>query len=433
MFIVKENRTFNTYFATYPGADGSTTGGTLVCRGTVCSAGPDYRLKPAPDIQPHDITHGFSSGLYSINGGKMNGFNIIGAGQDMSGYVYFQRQGIPNYWAYADRFVLADRFFTSMYGPTFPEHLYAVAAQSYGIVDNKSSADNPGNYCDDPTELTPHFRQDLTKAEQRRIMGYERRFTDNFPNMIYKINPYWEDIRTCINIKTLPDELEQAGVSWKYYALKNQWMNALQAIRHVRSNPTMWAKVQSPDTFIKDVKAGRLPTVSWLIPPPSYNEHPGGGVSVCAGENWTVEQINAIMRSRYWPTTVIIVVWDDFGGFYDPIAPPQTDIMGFGPRTPALIISPYTRRGNNPDGGYVDSTVYEFSSVLKLIEGLNGLKPLTLRDRQASPLAGALDFSKPPNTKPLLLKLRKDCPYGTSFADMLPGSPAVQGIGVPYG
>jgi len=434
VFIVKENRTFNNYFATYGhGAEGATKGGTLTCTDGVCTPGPDYVLKPAPDVPPHDITHGFSSGLYSINGGAMNGFNIIGSGEDMSGYTYFDRSGLPNYWAYADRFVLADHFFTSMFGPTFPEHLYTVAAQAQGIVDNKSTTDHPGSYCDDPTEFTPHFRDDLTDAQKKKIMKYEENYTNDFPNMIYKINPFWENIRTCINVKTLPDLLEKAGIDWKYYANEDQWMNALQAIRHVRFNPEMWAKVQPPENFIQDVKAGKLPSVSWLIPPESYNEHPGAGVSVCAGENWTVTQINAIMRSDDWASTAIVVVWDDFGGFYDPVVPPHYDIMGLGPRTPALIISPYTRTGDNPDGGYVDDTDYEFSSVLRFIEDLHGLKQLTDRDAQASPLAGAFDFSQPPNLKPLVLKLRDDCPYGTSFSEMLPGSPAVEGVGVPWG
>jgi phospholipase C len=433
IFLVKENRTFNNYFATYPGAVGSTTGGTLTCTNGSCTPGPDYKLTKAPDIQPHDITHGFSSGLYSINGGKMDGFNIIGSGEDMSGYDYHDRSTLPNYWAYADRFVLADHFFTSMYGPTFPEHLYAVAAQADGIVDNKTTVDHPGSYCDDPTEFTPHFRDDLTDAQKKKIMSYEEHYTNDFPNMIYKINPFWENIRTCINVKTLPDELEKAGIDWKYYANADQWMNALQAIRHVRFNPAMWAKVQPPENFIKDVKSGNLPTVSWLIPPESYNEHPGGGVSVCAGENWTVTQINAIMKSDYWPSTAIIVVWDDFGGFYDPVPPPHVDIMGYGPRTPALIISPYTRQGSSPDGGSIDHHTYDFSSVLAFIEHNWGLPPLSTRDANADPLTGAFDFSRPPDLDPLVLKLRQDCPYGTSFSDMLPGSPAVKGIGVPWG
>ena len=410
IFIVKENRTFDHYFGTYPGADGATEGGTLECTDNGCVPGPDVPLKPAPYIQPHDITHGFSSGLYAINGGAMNGFNIIGAGQDLSGYVQHSRKTLPNYWAYADRFVLADRFFTSMYGPTFPEHLYTVAAQSYGIIDNKTNADTTGNYCDDPLEYTKRFpMSELSGDDMSRIMKLEEGITKQIPDQLYRIANYWQDTRTCINIKVLPDELEAAGISWKYYARPDVWMNGLQSIRHVRFGP-MWNKVVDPDGFIGDVQAGKLPAVSWLIPPEGLNEHPGEGVNVCAGENWTVEQINAVMKSDLWPSTAIVLVWDDFGGFYDHVKPPHYDIMGLGPRTPALIISPWTRRGDNPDGGYIDHTTYEFSSVLKFIEDLHELKPLTDRDAQANPLRGAFDFTQEPRLDPLVLPPRDPCP-----------------------
>jgi phospholipase C len=112
-----------------------------------------------------------------------------------------------------------------------------------------------------------------------------------------------------------------------------------------------------------------------------------------------------------------VIVWDDFGGFYDPMAPPVVDYMGLGPRTPALIISPYTRQGDNPDGGYVDHTTYEFSSVLAFIEGLFGLEPMTERDAEAEPLPDAFDFENPNFTK-LRLDLRRDCPYGASLGSL---------------
>ena len=82
---------------------------------------------------------------------------------------------------------------------------------------------------------------------------------------------------------------------------------------------------------------------------------------MCEGENWTVQYLNAIQRSDAWPNTAVVIVWDDFGGFYDHLAPPRYDILGLEPRTPALIISPWTRRGDNPDGGAIDDNVYEFS------------------------------------------------------------------------
>ncbi|MEP6476264.1 MAG: alkaline phosphatase family protein [Actinomycetota bacterium] len=412
IFLVKENRTFDTYFGQYPGAEGTTVGKTLKCTDAGgCVPGPDYPLKPAPYIQPHDITHGFASGLYSINGGQMNGFNIIGEGDDMSGYVQHSRKTLPNYWAYADRFVLADHFFTSMYGPTFPEHLYTVAAQSNGVVDNKTNADTPGSYCDDPQEYTKKFPNHLSKKDVRDIMQLEEHITDKIPDQLYRIAQYWQDTRTCFDIKVLPDELEAAGVSWKYYGLPDQWMNGLQAIDHVRFGP-MWKNVQDPDQILQDLKTGDLPAVSWLIPPEgSANEHPGSGTNVCEGENWTVERVNAVMQSKYWKSTAIVIVWDDFGGFYDHVVPPHYDVMGLGPRTPSLIISPYTLTGDNPDGGSIDSTVYEFSSVLRFIEDLHGLDPMTERDAQADPLSGAFDFTAEPNMDTLILRPR-DCPSG---------------------
>jgi phospholipase C len=411
VFMVKENRTFNNYFGLYGhGAVGSAYGNSL-------RHGDHILLKPCYDQQPHDITHGFSSGLYSINGGAMNGYDIIGDGEDLTGYTTCHRNQIPNYWAYADRFVLSDHFFTSMFGPTYPEHLYTVAAQSNGIMDNKSTTDHPGNYCDDPTEYSPHFPfKKLTSKDLSDIFELENNITKEIPDQLIRILRYTEPIRNCFDVKVLPDELTKAGITWKYYNEPDHWMNALQAIKHVRYGPE-WSHVVSPDDFVGDVQKGKLPQVSWLIPPESYNEHPGEhSISICAGENWTVQQMNAIMHSKYWKDTVVVIVWDDFGGFYDPVVPPHYDIMGLGPRTPALIISPYTKSGDNPKGGYVDHTVYEFSSVLRFIEDLFDVPSMTQRDKQANPLLGALDFSDPPNLKPLVLPYRHDCPYGNDFA-----------------
>jgi phospholipase C len=427
VFVVKENRTFNNYFATYPGAEGATEGGTIECTQDGCDDGPTVRLRPATDVQPHDLTHCFRCGLTAINDGKMNGFNHMNGpvgldqdrqllyGSDLSGYVYFEREGIPNYWAYADRFVLADRFFTPMYGPTLPAHLYAVAASSNDIVDNKLNAEFPGNYCDDASEFSSKFENDLTRREVRKILDIEMNITANGGNW-YRLGEFWEEIRLCFDMEILPDQLDEAGISWKYYATENAWMNVLQMIRHIRYGPG-WRKVVDPDTFLRDVRRGQLPKVSWLIPPEPYNEHPGGEKSVCAGENWTVRHVNAVMKSEFWESTAIVIVWDDFGGFYDPVAPPVVDYMGLGPRTPALIISPYTVHGDSPDGGYVDHTTYEFSSVLAFIEGLFDLEPMTERDADADPLSGAFDFEIP-NFKKLLLDLRQECPYGTNLGSL---------------
>jgi phospholipase C len=405
VFIVKENRTFDHYFGRYPGADGATKGKT--------SDGQIVPLGLAPDVEPHDISHGFSNGLQSIDNGRMDGFDLIGGNEELNGYRQHSRETMPHYWAYADRFVLADQFFTSIYGATYPEHLYVAAAQSNKIIDNKTSTDHAGNYCDDPTEYSTRFRDGLRTPDLGRIRFLEDHI--NEPGMRDELSAkYWEAIRLCFDIKVLPDELEKAGVSWKYYVTADRWMNVLQSIRHARYGP-LWEKVVDPSNFLKDLRRGEMPSVSWLIPPEPYNEHPGAGVSVCAGENWTVQQLNAIQRSPYWAHTVVVIVWDDFGGFYDHVVPPKYDIMGLGPRTPALIVSPWTRAGESPDGGSIDQTTYEFASVLRLIEDAFGLKPMTERDRQADPLTGALDLSTPPRMKKLILPYRSDCPYGTDL------------------
>jgi phospholipase C len=403
VFLVKENRSFDNFFGRYPGAEGATSGKTL--------EGKTIPLKVAKDVQARDLNHSFQAGLISIDGGKMDGYNHIGNGQYLAGYEAFTRQQMPHYWGYADRFVLADHFFTSMYGPTFPEHLYVIAAQSDQIVGNKSTIDHPHSYCDDPTEYAPAFREGLTDQERATIMRAEERVPRD-DTAFGTVTRYWENIRICFDIHTLPDELEKNGVSWKYYGRPDQWQNAMQAVRHIRFGP-MWNKVEDPANFLTDINKHKMPAVSWLIPPEGLNEHPGNGVSVCAGENWTVQQVNAVMQSEYWKSTVIVVVWDDFGGFYDHLPPPHYDIMGLGPRTPALIISPYTRQGSNPEGGFIDHTDYEFSSVLRFIEDLHGLKPLTGRDARANPLAGALDFTKPPRLDQQVFPYRSDCPYYT--------------------
>jgi phospholipase C len=409
VFIIKENRTFDHYFGKYPGADGVSIGTTF--------AGRRVPLRPATDVMTQALAHGFWSGLYSVDGGRMDGFDLITGGDTMVGYSQWDRAGIPHYWAYADRFVLADRFFTSEYGPTFPEHLYTIAAQSNGIMDNKAQrTPSPGRYCDDTEAYSPAFPPTLTGRDTDRIMDLQNVIADDSPDTMREIASYLTEIRTCFDIKTLPDLLEKAKISWKYYSTDVFPIgDVLRAIKHIRRGP-MWRNVEESQDFLDDLATGKLAQVTWLKPPAPYNEHPilpHRAQSVCAGENWTVAVMNALQQSRFWKHTAVIEIWDDFGGFYDHVVPPQYDIMGLGPRTPALIMSPYTRKGDNPNGGAIDHHTYEFSSVLRFIEEIFGLPSLTHRDAQADPLTGAFDFSKPPDLRKLILPLRQDCPYGT--------------------
>jgi phospholipase C len=168
-------------------------------------------------------------------------------------------------------------------------------------------------------------------------------------------------------------------------------------IRH----SAMWAEnIMAPAQFIADAKGGHLPAVSWLLPPGEYSEHPPG--SMCEGENWTVSVLNAVMQGPDWDSTAVFVTWDDFGGFYDHVAPPQVDQFGLGPRVPLLIISPYAK------AGHVSHTVYDHSSVLKFIETRYNVQPLTSRDAAASNMLDSFDFSGSPRP-PLLLQPRT-CP-----------------------
>ena len=154
------------------------------------------------------------------------------------------------------------------------------------------------------------------------------------------------------------------------------------------------------EEFVPDVEAGELPSVSWLVPPADLSDHPGYG-ALCDGENWTVRQLNAIMQSPDWKHTAVVLTWDDFGGYYDHVPPPHVDLYGYGPRVPAIVISPWSR----PET--IWSETADFSSVLKFIETIFELPPLTERDANANDMLSAFDFEQRRNP-PLVLEER-DC------------------------
>jgi phospholipase C len=210
----------------------------------------------------------------------------------------------------------------------------------------------------------------------------------------------------CFDFTTVADSLEAAGVSWRYYApVQGQqgyiW-SALDAISHIRFGPLWTQRVVPFGQFIDDAASGALPAVSWLIPDQDVSDHPRSTLGVCAGENWTVQQINAVMQGPAWPTTAIVLMWDDFGGFYDHVVPPWVDQYGFGPRVPLMMISPYSKEAT------VSHTIYETASVLQLIENRYNLSPLTNRDARANSLLDMFDFEQVP-APPLILPLRT-CP-----------------------
>jgi phospholipase C len=292
-------------------------------------------------------------------------------------YTQYSEEQIPNYWAYAKAFTLGDRMFTSNAGASFPNHLFKIAATANGAYENPSGPDQLRWGCDSrPRQHVPSL------TPRGKLFNQE----------------------PCFNIVTIVDRLEEAGISWAYYAPAPgkpgyKW-NSLSAIRTVRNNAARWkAHVRLDTKFAADAKAGRLPAVSYLVSNVLDSEHPPQ--SVCRGENWTVRQLNALMQGPDWKSSVVFLSYDDFGGFYDHVAPPRSDVFGFGPRVPLLVISPFAKPG------FVDHTTYEFSSFLRFIEERYGFEPLSERDAAADNMANAFDFSQRP-LPPLILQPR-DC------------------------
>jgi phospholipase C len=367
IFIVKENRTFDHYFGTFPGADGATTG--------KLSTGAVIPLRHAPDMTPHDIDHSYQAAVEAINGGAMDKFNLIAGGNvkgDLLAYTQFHEEDIPNYFTYARSFVLADAFFSSLTGPSFPNHLYTVGAQSGGAIDNPN---------------TPRWGCDAAANSRVQVMDDDGDLGSVYP---------------CFDFDTLADRLEEHRLSWKYYAPgqgKSGYIwSALNAIKHIRLTSLWTEHVVPTEQFVHDAQNGDLPAVSWLVTSAALSEHPPA--SVCMGENWTVEQLNALMQGRQWDSTVVFLTWDDFGGFYDHVAPPVVDKFGLGPRVPLLIISPWVKRG------HITHQTLEFSSVLKFIEQRFDLDPLTDRDEEAAELTESFDFYQRP-LDPLILSTRQ--------------------------
>ncbi len=388
VFIIKENRTFDNLFGRFPGADGATTG---------LDQGRVRPLTQSPDRLPEDIKHCYKCALQAWNEGKMDGFATVSEAGDLYAYTQYLQEDLPNYWHWAGEYVLGDNFFASAQGPSFPNHLYTIAAQSGGTHDN-------------PTQDL-----DLLRERHRRTGLFKAWGCDSIEEAYIAVEDregVIKNVPPCFDFLTEGDLLTGAGIPWTYYSATNMqngylW-SAYDAVRHIRENPKVWQSHIFPvDDFVEHVEAGILAPVTWVTPRFELSDHPE--YSFCHGENWTTEIVNALMDSPMWKNTAIYITWDDYGGFYDHVPPPQVDDFGFGIRVPLLIISPYAKRG------YVTSEIGEFSSVLRFMEDNWGLSQLTQRDEDATPLISAFDFKQEPRS-PDPLPLRTDC-VGPQFPD----------------
>ncbi len=377
VFMVKENRSFDNYFGTYPGANGAST--------AVLSTGAVYPLGHTPDSTPQDICHLWQCLVGEIDYGKMDHFDTSQGCQRNGTYLCLSqltRQDIPNYFTYADNFTLADNYFSSITATSFPNHLYTIAAGSGGIIDQAFDGDNRAVGCEAPPNSTT-------------------RFMDQYGNVTYQY--------PCIDIPTLGDLLDESNITWTSYSPDHIIFNAFTAINHIFNSPLWNQHISYYGNFANDAQSGNLPAVSWLVES-NESEHPP--FSSCYGENWTTQQINAIMSGPDWDSTVIFLTWDDPGGLYDHVTPPNEDEYGLGARVPMIIISPYAL------AGHISHTQYEPSSVLKFIEELFNLPSLTQRDQNANDMMDSFNFNQ--NPLPPVILQSQTCPYDASSMNFQP-------------
>jgi len=386
VLIHKENRSFDNYFGRLPGVDGATT--------ALRSDGVTVDLVPTPDALPHDIGHNPAAWQLAYHGGRMDRFDLepgayVRNKQGPLALSQMDRTGIPNYWRYARNFGVADRFFASWKGASFANNLYQIAAQA-GRYDPGTScvanAAEPGTSAchtnlrtvyhlphppDRPRTNSPHWGCDAGPGVTVPMLNPA---TGTVDDLTYP----------CFRFPALPDLLTRNGVTWRLYTrASTPHHNALEAIDSIRNIASQWANVRPFEQFEQDAAARRLPNVSWIVS--IEDEHPPK--STCAGESETVRLVNAVMRTPQWAHTAIIVVWDEWGGFYDHVPPPQLDRVSFGFRVPMLAISPYVK-----SAGYVSHLRYSHASLLKFVEANWGLPSLGADDARPDTGGNLMDF-----------------------------------------
>ncbi len=403
IFIVQENHSFDNYFGTYPGANGFPSGLSVPVNpnsSVSLSLRPFHLNVSQPlsivgdELPPGvsdpsqldaansssrtpfhfsnesiagDLSHAWSVAHMAYDNGKMDGF--VAAEKSTLTMGYYDRSDISNYWNYADHYTLDDNFFSSLMGPSFPNHLY-IASGTNG-----------------PTNLTYRWT----------IQGG---VVDNPGN-----NFNWQGVD--LTWSTLAEQLSGANVSWKWYdgdarPLAPTIWNVLPLFDYFQKNPDQLREhVTSTANFATDVHSGNLPSVSWIIPggwvPSIYpaackgvgpSEHPPAR-SDC-GMDYVTYLVNQVMQSQYWESSVVVVTWDDYGGFYDHVAPPQVDQYGEGFRVPTIVVSPWARPH------YIDNTLYEFASFIRLADTLFNISPTEPRVANANNMMNSFDFTQTP-------------------------------------
>ena len=370
--IMQENRSFDSYFGTYPGADGIPQGVCVPDRQTQPLRGVRLQcVKPFHDTQ--DLNrggpHSAINAVADVNGGQMNGFvnqqrqgknrgcqssfdpACIAAGTSHDVMGYHDGQDIPNYWAYANNFVLQDHMFEPNASWSLPEHLFMVSGWS-------ARCSVPG----DPMSCQNALQDPAGIVGRARRQGIPQATPDyawtDLTYLLHKNHVSWDYY---VESGTQPDCADAAMVckALKQNSATPEIWNPLPYFDTVHQDGQL-GNIQDLGNFYAAAKTGTLPAVSWIAPNGKESEHPPALVST--GQSYVTGLINAIMQGPDWNSTAIFLSWDDWGGFYDHVVPPHVDQNGYGLRVPGLVISPYARHG------YIDHQTLSFDAYLKFIE-----------------------------------------------------------------
>jgi phospholipase C len=368
--IVQENRSVDNLFQTLPGANTQNFG--------FDSHGDVIPLARRPLGSPIDCDHSHSGFVTETDNGKNDHFDLQtcadAAGISHPAYSYVDPATIPQYMQLASTYAFADEVLQSNEGPSFPAHLYLIAATSNDRGTKWNISENDGS----PAGCNAPQQEHVTTIDM----------TSAYPGV--QDNP----IFPCIDPNTTFNELDAADISWKYYTPSvNSIWTAPYAIRSLYESDR--AKVVVPETnVLSDILAAKLPQVSYVIPSAKNSDHPGPNDND-GGPTWVASIYNAVCSSRYWNHAAIVVVWDDWGGWFDHVsfrhpANSPSDPYEYGLRVPLLAISPYAKGPH-----YVGHEQRDFSSIARFIEGVYGLSTLdnlNMLDSQTDDLFGLFNF-----------------------------------------
>jgi phospholipase C len=367
-YLMQENHSFDNYFGTYPGADGIPEDVCLPVDLDDAAAGC-VESSHVGNRAVTDLAHSQKTHDLQFNGGAMDGFAAAfddPAAGEIS-MAYYDDRDIPWYWNVADNFVLFDRFFSSARGGSVRNHMFWVAGVP-GVEHGSDSVPQGG----------------------------------------------WGD-----SIPTIFDRLQAAGISWKFYIQNyDPTVNIRSERVGDKGAQVVWAPLLAMDRFLNDeelashivdmeeyysdIENGTLPSVAFMVPS-GASEHPPG--SIQAGEAFVRTLVSSLTRSDAWESSAFLWTYDDWGGFYDHVEPPAVDRFGYGFRVPALLVSPYARKG------HVDSTQLDFTSGLAFIAENWGVDPLATRDANANTFMSAFDFEQRPREPVLLPASRTKTEY----------------------